>query len=328
VIIVRTPLRVSLFGGGTDFPDYFKRNGGAVIGSAIDKYIYHTVSKFPSWLFEHKIRFSYRVVEQVSDVELIQHKPFREILKYHGISENIEINLASDLPSFTGLGSSSAFTVGLVKGLNAFQGRLIDMASLAQLAIHLERNVLGEAVGLQDQIFASYGGFNHIRFSGHDGFEVERINVNQDTIQELSDCLMMYYTGMTRRASDIEEAKLKNMDRNMAALDRMHECVGEALAILSKGEDLDDLGYLLDESWRLKRHLGGDVTNPKIDDIYRHGIESGALGGKLLGAGGGGFFLFYVPKKSRARFREAFSRMHEVPFSFNAQGSAVIHAGA
>jgi D-glycero-alpha-D-manno-heptose-7-phosphate kinase len=327
MIIVRTPLRVSLFGGGTDFPDYFKRNGGAVIGSAIDKYIYHTVSRFPSWLFEHKIRVSYRVVEQVSDLELIQHKPFREILKYHGITENIEINLASDLPSFTGLGSSSAFTVGLIKGLNAFKGQLIDTASLARLAIHLERNILGESVGFQDQIFASYGGFNHIKFSGDNGFEVERINVNQDMIRELSDCLMMYYTGMTRRASEIEEAKLKNIEGNVAALDRMHECVSEALEILSKGANLDELGYLLDESWKLKRLLGGDVTNPKIDEIYRHGIESGALGGKLLGAGGGGFFLFYVPKRSRARFREAFLKMHEVPFSFNAQGSAVIHAG-
>lgn len=328
MIIVRTPLRVSLFGGGTDFPEYFRRRFGGVIGSAIDKYIYHTISHFPSWLFEHKIRFAYRVVEQVSDVESIQHRPFKEILKYHRIFENIEVNLASDLPSFTGLGSSSAFTVGLVKGLNAFQGRLIDTSSLAKLAIHLERNVLGESVGFQDQIFASYGGFNHIKFYGDDGFEVERINVDVHQTKELSECLMMYYTGMTRRASDIEEAKLKNIDKNISMLDRMYECVDEALKVLSRENDLDDIGRLLNESWKLKRILSDDVTNPRIDEVYQLGIENGALGGKLLGAGGGGFMLFYVPKKSQTRFREAFSRMHEVPFSFNAQGSAVIHAGA
>lgn len=325
MIIVKTPLRVSLFGGGTDFPDYFRRAGGAVLGSAIDKYIYHSVSKFPSWLFEHKIRVAYRVVEQVSDVELIQHRPFREILKYHGITENVEVNLASDLPSFTGLGSSSSFTVGLIKGLNGFQGRLIDAASLARQAIHLERNVLGESVGFQDQIFASYGGFNHITFADDDSFEVERVNVNQNLNRELSESLMMYYTGMTRRASDIEEMKLKNIEKNIDTLDRMHDCVSEALSILSRGVNLDEIGYLLDESWKLKRSLGGGVTNSNIDEVYRYGIESGALGGKLLGAGGGGFFLFYVPRRSRARFREAFSQMHEVPFSFNAPGSTLIH---
>ncbi|NVK33313.1 MAG: hypothetical protein HWE23_02465 [Rhodobacteraceae bacterium] len=328
MIIVRTPLRISLFGGGTDFPEYFKANGGGVIGSAIDKYIYHTLSHFPSWLFEHKIRFAYRIVEQVPDVEHIKHRPFKEILKYHGIHENIEVNLASDLPSFTGLGSSSSFTVGLIKGLNAFKGQLIGMKELAQTAIHLERNVLEESVGFQDQLFASYGGFNHIKFYGNESFDVERINVNEGQTQELSDNLILLYTGMTRRASDIEEEKLKRMDKNLSSLDRMYACVDEARKVLSSGDSIDDIGHLLDESWQLKRSLSGDVTNPHIDDAYKLGMQSGALGGKLLGAGGGGFLLFYVPKREQHRFRSAFSNMHEVAVTLNAQGSSVIHAGS
>ena len=261
------------------------------------------------------------------DVEHIKHTPFKEILKYHQIYENIEVNLASDLPSFTGLGSSSTFTVGLIKGLNAFKGKLIDTNTLAKTAIHLERDVLKESVGLQDQIFASYGGFNHVRFSGNDNFNVERINVNETLMKELSENLVMYYTGMTRRASDIEEVKLKKIDKNISCLDRMYECVDEARNILSTGESLDDIGHLLNESWQLKRSLSDDVTNSHIDEAYQLGLDNGALGGKLLGAGGGGFLLFYVPKRSQKQFRKAFSHMHEVVFSLNAQGSSIIHSG-
>jgi D-glycero-alpha-D-manno-heptose-7-phosphate kinase len=328
MIIVRTPLRVSLFGGGTDFPEYFSANGGGVIGSAIDKYIYHTISHFPSWLFEHKIRFAYRIVEQVSGVEQIQHRPFKEILKYHKIQENIEVNLASDLPSFTGLGSSSTFTVGLIKGLNAFTGRLIDMNALAKTAIHIEREVLKESVGYQDQVFASYGGLNHIKFYGRDQFAVERININKALTEELSENLVMFYTGMTRRASDIEKGKIQRMDRNLTTLDRMHECVNEAREILSVGKSMDDIGRLLDETWKLKRSLSGDVSNQYIDEAYQLGLGHGALGGKLLGAGGGGFLLFYVPKQEQVRLRRAFTGMREVEFSLNAQGSTIIHAGS
>lgn len=327
MIIVRTPLRISLFGGGTDFPEYFKINGGGVIGSAIDKFIYHSISHFPSWLFDHKIRFAYSIVEHAPDIENIKHRPFKEILKHHEIYENIEVNLASDLPSFTGLGSSSTFTVGLIKGLRAFKGQLSEMKTLAETAIHLERNVLKESVGFQDQVFASYGGFNHITFYGNDCFDVERINVNDAQMRELSDNLVMFYTGMTRRASDIEKIKLQRIDRNIASLDRMYECVNEARSVLSSGSSLDDIGRLLDESWKLKRSLSNDVTNFHIDEAYRLGLENGAIGGKLLGAGGGGFLLFYVPINAQQKFRNAFSKMREVKFSLNAQGSSIIHAG-
>lgn len=328
MIIVRTPLRVSLFGGGTDFPEYFQAHGGGVIGSSIDKYIYHTISRFPSWLFEHKIRFAYSAVEHVVNVDDLQHRPFKEILKYHQIFENIEVNLASDLPSFTGLGSSSSFTVGLIKGLHAFKGGLIDMHSLAATAIHIERDVLGESVGFQDQIFASYGGFNHIKFFGNKSFEVERINVNESMMSELSENLIMFYTGMTRRASDIEKKKLSRLDRNIPALDRIRDCVNDARDVLAQGKTLSDVGLLLNESWQLKRTLSADITTSYIDEVYAHGVNNGALGGKLLGAGGGGFLLFYVPRRSQKKFRQAFSHLHEVTFRLNAQGSTVIHAGA
>jgi len=326
VLIVRTPLRVSLFGGGTDFPEYFSKKGGGVIGFAIDKYIYHTISRFPSWLFDHKLRFAYSIVEQVKNIDEIKHTPFREILKFHDVYEDIEVNLASDLPSFAGLGSSSAFTVGLSNGLNAFNGHFIDMRSLAKTAIHIERDILNESVGLQDQIFASYGGFNHINFYGNEDFEVERIGANQGMIKKLSSNLFMYYTGITRRAIEIEKVKLERLDINMVALDRMYGCVSEARNALSRGESLDELGYLLNESWKLKRTLSNDVSNQHIDEIYEMGLKNGALGGKLLGAGGGGFLLFYVPEKSHIRFQNAFGELHQTTFNINLQGSMIIHA--
>lgn len=326
MIIIRTPLRVSLFGGGTDFPEYFSDQGGAVLGSAIDKYIYHTISKFPSWLFEHKIRFSYRIVEHVTNIEEIQHAPFREILKFHSITEDIEVNLASDLPSFTGLGSSSAFTVGLIKGLHAFKGQLIDSETLAYDAINLERNILNECVGFQDQIFASYGGFNLIKFSGSNQFHVERLNINETLMNQLSQNLLIFFTGRTRRAVEVEKTKIKRLKVNKTALDQMHDSVHQAQKILVTNKDLDQLGYLLDESWRFKKSLSDQVSNAEIDAIYEKGIRNGALGGKLLGAGGGGFLLFYVPLVNQEKFRHAFRDMHEVSIRFNAQGSSVIHS--
>ena len=326
MIIIKTPLRVSLFGGGTDFPEYFREHGGAVLGTAIDKYIYHTISKFPSWLFEHRIRFSYRIVEHVNNIDEIQHVPFREILKFHSITENIEVNLASDLPSFTGLGSSSAFTVGLMKGLHAFKGKLVDSETLSNEAINLERNILNECVGFQDQIFASYGGFNLIKFSGSKQFHVERININETIINHLSKNLLMFFTGKTRRAVEVENKKIKRLNENRLALDKLHELVYSAQKILLNNEDLDQLGYLLDKSWRYKKSLSNDVSDTEIDAIYDEGIRNGALGGKLLGAGGGGFMLFYVPLVNQEKFRYAFNDMHEVSIRLNAVGSSVIHS--
>lgn len=326
MIITRTPLRVSFFGGGTDFPDFFVGHGGAVLGTAIDKYIYHTVSHLPSWLFDHKIRFAYRKVEFAKSLDDLEHKPFREILRHCGVLQDVEVNLASDLPSFSGLGSSSSFTVGLIKGLNAFQGRHIGQDELARAAIYVERNVLAEAVGMQDQIFAAYGGLNVIRFRGADDFVVERVPISVARARELGDSLLLYFTGITRRAQEVEASKLANLGRIQDNLKKMLTLVDRAYDALTGNKGLAEFGRLLNETWIQKKQLDPSVSAPEIDRLYDAGIRAGALGGKLLGAGGGGFMLFFVPVERQTAVRKALSGYHEVPFGINAPGSTIVHS--
>jgi D-glycero-alpha-D-manno-heptose-7-phosphate kinase len=326
MIITRTPLRVSFFGGGTDFPDFFGRHGGAVLGTAIDKYIYHTVSHLPSWLFDHKIRFAYRKVEHVKSLEEIEHRPFREILRHCGVVKDLEVNLASDLPSFSGLGSSSSFTVGLIKGLSAHQGRHIGQDELARAAIHVERNVLKETVGMQDQIFAAYGGLNVVRFRGDGDFVVERVPISEARMRELGDSLMLYFTGITRRAQEVEASKLANLARIEDNLKKMLLLVERAYDALTGSKALADFGRLLNETWIEKKKLDPSVSAPEIDRLYQTGMGAGALGGKLLGAGGGGFMLFFVPAERQAAVRAALRDYHEVPFAINAPGSTIVHS--
>lgn len=300
MIITRTPLRVSFFGGGTDFPDFFTRHGGAVLGTAIDKYIYHTVSHLPSWLFDHKIRFAYRKVEFAKSLDDLEHTPFREILRHCGVMKDVEVNLASDLPSFSGLGSSSSFTVGLIKGLNAFQGRHIGQEELARAAIHVERDVLKESGGLQDQIFAAYGGLNVIRFRGDGDFVVERVPIGETRMRELGDSLLLYFTGITRRAQEVESNKLANLARIQDNLKKMLLLVDRAYDSLTGNKGLAEFGRLLNETWVEKKQLDPSVSAPEIDRLYDTGMRAGALGGKLLGAGGGGFMLFFVPAERQS----------------------------
>jgi D-glycero-alpha-D-manno-heptose-7-phosphate kinase len=326
MIITKTPLRVSFFGGGTDFPEYFSRNGGAVLGTAIDKYVYLSVMRFPSELFDYTVRLAYRKVECVSDVAKIEHAPFREILRHCGIEKNVEINVAADLPSFSGLGTSSSFTVGLIKALNAYEGRHISALELATQAIKIEREVLHEAVGCQDQTFAAFGGFNVIQFSGPDRINVERVVIGHDRLTELDGCLMMFFTGLTRRAQEVEKSKLKNLAAIQESLGRMLRLVDEAHALLTSNRSLSEFGILLDRTWKEKRSLDAAVSNPQIDHMYDVAMKAGALGGKLLGAGGGGFLLFYVPIERQPRVRAALADYHEIEFSINAPGSSVIHS--
>ena len=326
MIISRTPLRVSFFGGGTDFPEFFSQHGGAVLGTAIDKYIYHTVSHLPSWLFDHKIRFAYRKVEFAKSLEDIEHRPFREILRHCGVLKDVEVNLASDLPSFSGLGSSSSFTVGLIKGLSAFQGRHIGQEDLARSAIQVERNVLQEAVGLQDQIFASFGGLNVIRFRGDGDFVVERVPISQSRMRELGDSLLLYYTGITRRAQEVEASKLANMGRIRDNLKQMLLLVDKAYDALTGSKGLADFGRLLNATWIEKKQLDPSVSAPEIDRLHDAGMRAGAIGGKLLGAGGGGFLLFFVPSERQKAVRAALHDFHEVPFAINAPGSTIVHS--
>jgi D-glycero-alpha-D-manno-heptose-7-phosphate kinase len=326
MIITRTPLRISFFGGGTDFPEFFSKNGGAVLGTAIDKYIYHTISHVPSWLFNHKIRFAYRKVEFANSLDEIEHIPFREILRYCGILKDIEVNLASDLPAFSGLGSSSSFTVGLVKGLNAFTGKYVNQQELARQAIYIEREVLKEAVGVQDQIFAAYGGLNIIQLSSKNNFSVERIALTGDRLNELDASLMLFFTGITRRAHEVEKKKIQNIANINENLRKMLVLVDRAHTALTSNASLTTFGSLLHETWMEKRLLDPAVSNSDIDLLYEKGVEAGALGGKLLGAGGGGFMLFFVPPERQNRVRLALAAYNEVQFSINAPGSSVIHS--
>lgn len=326
MIITKTPLRVSFFGGGTDFPEYFSRKGGAVLGTAIDKYVYLSVMRFPSELFDYSVRLAYRKVECVTDVAHIEHAPFREILRHCGIEKNVEINVAADLPSFSGLGTSSSFTVGLIKALNAYGGRHISALDLATQAINIEREVLHEAVGFQDQTFAAFGGFNVIQFSGPDNINVERVVVGHDRLQELDQSLMMFFTGLTRRAQDVEKSKLKNLVAIEENLGRMQRLVEEAHSSLTSNRSLSEFGALLDKTWKEKRSLDPAVSNAQIDHMYDVAMTAGALGGKLLGAGGGGFLLFFVPPERKAKVRAALADYHEIGFSINAPGSSVIHS--
>ena len=326
MIIVRTPLRISFFGGGTDFPEFFSKNSGAVLGTAIDKYIYHTISHVPSWLFDHKIRFAYRKVEFANSLDEIEHIPFREILRYCGILKDIEVNLASDLPAFSGLGSSSSFTVGLIKGLNAFSGKHVNQQNLAKQAIHIEREVLREAVGVQDQIFAAYGGLNLVQLSSNNNFSVERIALSNDRLAELDASLMLFFTGITRQAQEVEKKKIQNIANINESLRKMLVLVERAHTALTSNASLASFGSLLNETWKEKRLLDPAVSNSDIDLLYEKGIEAGALGGKLLGAGGGGFMLFFVPPEKQNRVRLALAAYNEVQFSINAPGSSIIHS--
>ncbi len=325
MIISKTPLRVSFFGGGTDLPSFFKLHGGAVIGSAIDKYVYHTVSNFPSKLFDYAVRISYSKVECVKNVTEIEHIPFREILKDQGIEKDIEIHVASDLPTFSGLGTSSAFTVGLIKAVNAFKGLHISREQLANAAIRTEIEILNEAVGCQDQTFAAYGGFNLIQFLPSGINRVEKIILSDSKRNELSQSLMLFFTGVKRRAQEIESSKIKNIKEIEQNLLEILKHVDKSYNILTGNQCLSNFGILLNETWMQKKLLDKSVSNIVIDNMYDQALSAGALGGKLLGAGGGGFMLFYVPPENKHKVRIALQNYYEIPFNLDAPGSSIIH---
>lgn len=326
MIICKTPFRISFFGGGTDFPEFFEQYGGAVLGTAIDKYIYHTLMRFPSQLFDYSIRLAYRQVECVESVADIEHTPFREILKHFGIQHDIEITLTADLPAFSGLGSSSSFTVGLLNALHAFKGQFIPQQELARLAIHIERERLKETVGCQDQVFAAYGGLNLIEFKTIDDFVVNRISLPKSRLDELERSLLMFYTGIRRRAADIERKKLDNLPKIRDRLLRMRRLVDQSHDLLTGNQSLSRFGSLLDTEWQEKRGLDPAVSSPVIDRMYETAVRAGAIGGKVLGAGGGGFMVFFVPEENQPAVCKALADFYEIPFAINAHGSTIIHS--
>jgi D-glycero-alpha-D-manno-heptose-7-phosphate kinase len=325
MIITKTPFRISFFGGGTDYPEHFRQHGGAVLGTAIDKCTYLAATPFYSQLFDYNIRLAYRQVECVPDLDSIQHAPFRECLRWTGLSRNIEIDCMASLPSSVGLGTSSSFVVGLLNTLYAFQGRVVHPMELAYQAIELEREVLHEAVGCQDQTLAAMGGFNLVDFRDTRDITVFPVPLNGARQHEFEHHLLLVFTGLRRRASTLAARQVNKIDVNHARLLRMRKQVDQAYDVLAGGKSLALFGRLLHEAWTEKRSLDDSVSNPTIDALYRRGIDAGALGGKLLGAGGGGFVLFFVPPDRHEQVRAALDHVEEIPVKIAAPGTQVIH---
>lgn len=327
MIITKTPLRVSFLGGGTDYPAYFRAHGGgAVLGTAIDKVIVMSVVRFFSELHDHNLRLSYSRNELVDHLDDIQHRPFRECLRWCGVEKDVEVNCNADLPAFTGLGSSSSFVVGTLQALFAFRGRLLQGMDLAYQAIEMERRVLEENVGCQDQTFAAVGGLNLIEFRAEDDIIVNRLPLSAARMAELESHLLMLFTRVKRRAEDVIARQLERIADNADRLRRMRRLVDDGHRILTGAGSLAPFGELLHRSWNEKRELDSVVSNQTIDEMYRIAREAGALGGKLLGAGGGGFMLFFVPPDKRAAVRAALPGFPEVPIRINAPGSRIIHS--
>jgi D-glycero-alpha-D-manno-heptose-7-phosphate kinase len=323
MVITKTPYRISFFGGGTDLNHWFKDNGGSVLSTSIDKYCYISCRYLPKF-FEHKFRFVYSKIEDVKEIEDIKHPAIKGILQYLELTQGIELHHDGDLPARSGLGSSSSFTVGLLNTIYALWGRHISKFDLASQAIHIEQNVLKEYVGCQDQVAAAYGGFNRIDFSGENSFNVTPIVIAKPRIDQLQNNLMLFFTGVSRFASEIEKSKIENFHAKKLELRKMQEMVPASIKVLTDPDiNLDDFGYMLNDTWEYKKMLSSKVSSSEIDQIYNTAMSSGAIGGKLLGAGGGGFILFYVPQEKQETVKQNLSHLIHVPFRFENFGSTV-----
>ncbi|MBT6295975.1 MAG: kinase [Nitrospina sp.] len=324
MIISKTPFRISLFGGGTDYPEWYHENGGSVLATTIDKYCYISCRHLPPF-FEHKHRIVYSKIESVKTTEEIQHPVVRAVLSNLSINAGLEIHHDADLPARSGLGTSSSFTVGLINVLYALKGLHVSKQDLAKQAIYIEQEFLKENVGSQDQILAAFGGFNRIDFNADDSFNITPVVINKDLICKLQDHMLLFFTGLSRYASDIAKDKIANIKNNFRELTQMNEMVNEGLSILHRPSDaIKDLGTLLHESWKLKRSLSTKVSTPQIDEIYETGINAGAIGGKILGAGGGGFILFFAAPENHNKIRDRLKNLVHVAFNFDNTGSKIV----
>lgn len=324
MIISRTPFRVSLFGGGTDYPDWIREHGGAVLGMAINKYCYLSVRSLPPF-FTHKHRIVYSRVELVNEISEIEHPSVRAVFSEMGINEGLEVHHDADLPARSGLGSSSAFTVGLLHALYALRGRMAGKTELGTEAIRIEQEVIGEAVGCQDQVWATFGGLNRIEFHREGGFSVKPLVIRRERRQELVCSLLLVFSGLSRFASEVAADKIENIGRNEAQLHSLQLMVDQAQALLAdEREPVHRVGALLHEAWMIKRNLAARVSNNLIDDIYETAMAAGASGGKLLGAGGGGFLLFVTRPERRAAVCEALRGLIQVSFDIDNDGSRIM----
>jgi D-glycero-alpha-D-manno-heptose-7-phosphate kinase len=323
MIISRTPFRISFFGGGTDYPVWYREQGGAVLGAAIDKYCYLTCRYLPPF-FEHRLRIVYSKIENCQSVAEIAHPAVRAVFTHLGVERGMEVHHDGDLPARSGMGSSSSFTVGLLHAVHALHGRMPSRDELAEEAIHLEQRVLGETVGSQDQVFAAYGGVNRIRFGPGDAFTVQPVTVASSRLNELNSHLLLLYTGIARTASHVAGGYVADLAAMGRPLRILRQMVDEALLILSSGRDLCAFGELLHEAWQLKRGMATDISSARIDELYDEARHAGAIGGKLVGAGGGGFMLLFAPPERHAAIRARLPRLLAVPFKFDFGGSQII----
>lgn len=323
MVITKTPFRMSFFGGGTDMEEFFKEHGGAVLSTTFDKYCYVNVRHLPRF-FDYSTEISYSKMERVTSVNDIEHPAIRNAMKMLDMHE-LRLTYEADLPARSGLGTSSSFAVGMLHAFYALKGKYADKKKLADEAIYLERVLCNEKGGWQDQIAASYGGFNRITFDAN-GYEVLPVIISPDRKRQLNENLVMFFTGFTRFSSKMQEENNWTSQDKIARLKEMYSLVDEAEKVLTdKGTDLDEFGRLLDYTWRLKRQTGTAVSTDSIDGLYAKGIEAGALGGKLLGAGGGGFLLFYVRPENRGPVKKAMKDLLYIPFKFETGGTRVIH---
>lgn len=324
MIISKTPFRMSFFGGGTDMKEYFNEYGGAVISTTIDKYCYVTVRHLPRF-FDYSTELSYSKIERVKDIEEIQHPSIKNAMKMLDMHE-LRITYEADLPARSGLGTSSSFAVGMLNAFYALKGKYASKKKLADEAIRLERELCNEAGGWQDQIAASFGGLNRIDFKDNQ-YTVRPIIISPERKEKLNSNLLMFFTGFTRFSSAIQKSNNEtNSEEKLNTLKQMYEMVDEAEDILTNKErDLDDFGRLMNKSWELKKKTGKAITNSDIDRLYERGMKAGALGGKLLGAGGGGFLVFYVQDDCKKKVMEEMQDLLYIPFKFEDDGTAILY---
>lgn len=323
MIITKTPFRMSFFGGGTDIEEFFKEYGGAVLSTTFDKYCYVTVRHLPRF-FEYSSELVYSKMERVSKVDAIEHPAIREAMKMLDMHE-IRLTYEADLPARSGLGTSSSFAVGMLNAFYCLKGKYADKKRLADEAIYLERKLCCEAGGWQDQIAASFGGMNRINFNA-EGYEVHPVIINQERKKQLNESLLMFFTGFTRFSSEMQQENGLERKRKIAQYIEIMRLVDEAEKILVDSSiDLNEFGRLLDYTWQLKRKTGKNISTSSIDELYDKGIKAGALGGKLLGAGGGGFLVFYADKDHRESVLRSMKNLLYIPFKFETGGTTVIH---
>ena len=331
MIISRTPFRISLFGGGTDYPEWFKHNSGSTISTTIDKYCYINLRTLPPF-FKHRYTFRYFKREEINSIDKIKHPSIKFCLKYlnfEKIDNGLEILHTADLPALSGLGSSSTFTVGLLHALKAYKNELITKRTLAYNAIHVERNLIKEKVGSQDQVAASFGGFNYVKYLPNESVIVNPLFLSNEEMIKFQNNSVLIFTGLQRKANTIASDKVKNILNNKTnkQLEKMEKLTRFAMNEIfsSKKIDYKKLGNALNEQWEIKKNLSSKVTNKKIDDLFVIGKKNGAYGAKLLGAGGGGFILFFVPQKNKQKLLKCFKKLLHVPFRLDNTGSQIIY---